>query len=279
MDFVQTLKTEGEKVSALLEKFCAAIPDTEVKKAVLYSLRSDGKRLRPVLALQTAKMLGASENDENIERIAAAIEMIHTYSLIHDDLPCMDDDDLRRGMPACHKEFGEGMAVLAGDALLNLAYETLLGGKYSESYFNAIKYIADCSGSGPMGMVAGQSDDISDTPKDTLNALIKLAEKKTAALFVASMMAVGIYLDRSGGAVLWNLCGIGANLGIAFQIADDILDVNSNEKANFATLLGVDQAKATLSEYTSKAVNSAASFGKDSEFFLGLIYFNKERAA
>ena len=125
-DFFAALAHAGEKVEKTLDAILSALPENKVTEAMRYSLMSGGKRLRPALVYETAKLFGKSGG--NIDRLAAAIEMIHTYSLIHDDLPCMDDDDFRRGKPSCHKKFGEANAVLAGDALLNLAAETLLDG-------------------------------------------------------------------------------------------------------------------------------------------------------
>jgi len=277
VNFQQSLRENAERIERYLQKICDGLHDAEVNRAVKYSLLSGGKRLRPSFAYETALMFGVND-DDNVVRIAAALEMIHTYSLIHDDLPCMDDDDFRRGKPSCHKAFGAGMAVLAGDALLNLAYETLLGGKYSESYFKACKYIADCAGAGSMGMVAGQSDDISNAPKDTVDLLIKLTEKKTSALFVAPMLAVGIYLNRPRDTDLWHLCGIGAWFGNAFQVADDLLDSTKRKPQGFVKVLGESGARAKMNEFSEKAVNSCREIGFNADFFLELVAYNLTRS-
>jgi len=276
MNFLQTLKKESERVVKLLEKFTVRLPDNAVTTAVRYSLFSGGKHLRPCIVLQAARMLGAKSNDEGIERIAAAIEMIHAYSLIHDDLPCMDDDGFRRGKPSCHKRFGEGIAVLAGDALLNLAFETLLDGKPSEHYFYAMKLIADCAGLN--GMIGGQAEDISLGSKTTLSQVVSLSKKKTAALFRASTAAAGVCLSCTDEQLV-NLCVIGENFGLAFQIKDDLLDKDKDEASSFVKVLGETETYAKLDEYTGKAKKALTVFGESGGFFRELLNFNVERNA
>lgn len=207
-------------IEKLLEKY-SGTPDKKnaAMEAARYSLLGGGKRLRPLFVLRCAEMTGAV--DENTERMAAAIEMIHTYSLIHDDLPAMDDDDLRRGKPSCHKQFGEGTAILAGDALQSLAYETLSGAPVcTPEYMKAVNFIAKMSGAS--GMVFGQSLDISGANK-TERQYFEMAKRKTANMFVASVAAPAIYLGV-GEAELGLLKKFGENYGVLFQLADDAAD-------------------------------------------------------
>lgn len=150
------------------EKFLSDTENSRALEAALYTLRNAGKRIRPNLVFKTAALFDVY--DENVERIACAVELIHNYSLIHDDLPCMDDDDFRRGKPSCHKVFGEGTAVLAGDGLLNLAAEVLCGGLCGEKYFKAMGRLF--SRTGFNGMIGGQSCDIDEKKQNDESTLL-----------------------------------------------------------------------------------------------------------
>ncbi len=187
---------------------------TLLSDAMAYSLLGGGKRLRFNFIAQLAEHFNVW--DDNTQRLAAAVEMIHAYSLIHDDLPCMDDDDFRRGKPSCHKAFGYANALLAGDALLNLAAATLFRGKASRRYLAASALLFDCSGE--QGMVLGQVYDLQNIPdKEQINRL------KTAKLFEGCCLSVGLYanVSKKTYALLYDL---GVNYGMAFQLADDASD-------------------------------------------------------
>ena len=231
--------------------------EDEVVKAAKYSLFAGGKRVRPALMYTAAEAIGV--NVDEIRPYACALEMIHTYSLIHDDLPAMDNDDLRRGRPTCHKAFGEAIAILAGDMLLNKAHEVLLEESLKDQ--NHAKAGLNISTlAGIAGMIGGQSIDISSEGKKiSLDLLYKLQEKKTGALIEAAV-TTPVILKGVGDGVLTIFKDYANHLGLAFQIQDDILDVESDEatlgkttgkderdnKPTFVTLLGLDGAKDKL---------------------------------
>ncbi|MBE5748217.1 MAG: polyprenyl synthetase family protein [Clostridiales bacterium] len=274
MDFKQTLRQNAERTEVLLKNLTNDFVKNQVNDAIKYSLLDGGKRLRPSLVFETAKLFDVYDN--NIERIAMAIEMIHTYSLVHDDLPSMDNDDFRRGKPSCHKQFGEDVAVLAGDGLLNLAAETLLGGVCSQNYFDAIKFVFNCSGI--FGMIGGQAIDISKNKINDFETLEFLTENKTAKLIVACVCATAIYCNADKKQKE-SLCEFAKNFGIAFQIADDLLDSESDENLSFTNLLGIDGAKKELKKYTNLALSALNDcFEKEKlAFFEQLLDFNMKR--
>ena len=229
-------------------------------KASLYSLLAGGKRIRPCLMYLFARLLRI-DLDEVIP-FAKCLEMIHTYSLIHDDLPSMDNDDLRRGKPTCHKVFGEGIALLAGDNLLNRAYEILflecLKGETGK--IRAAQFIADKAGIN--GMIGGQSIDLdSEDKKIDIDLLYELQDKKTGALLCAACM-VPCFLSGAPASVASEVMEYSMHLGLLFQIKDDILDVEADPallgkstgkderdgKATFVTLLGLEEASSRMNE-------------------------------
>lgn len=249
--------------------------------AMEYSLLAGGKRIRPILAVAICDMLGGDV--KNIIPFAIAIEMIHTYSLIHDDLPSMDDDEFRRGKKTNHKVFGEDIAILSGDALLNYAFEYMIEKSLQNNVkplniVNAIKIVSNASGYD--GMIGGQVIDIkSEGIKIDLELLKKMHRKKTGALITAPCMVAA------------NLCGLDAektnkinsfahNLGLAFQIKDDILDVEGNletlgkdigsdyenNKSTYVTIYGLDKAKEILNDVTKKTLAELDIFGEKAEF-------------
>lgn len=252
---------------------------TSLKEAMLYSLMAGGKRLRPTLALATAELF--EKEPREVVAFACAIEMIHTYSLIHDDLPAMDDDDFRRGKPTSHKMFGEAMAILAGDALLNLAYETMikdaLAGN-SIKKLKAMEVIAQYAGS--LGMIGGQVIDLNGEGRrvdsDELKTMHKL---KTGALIKAPVEAAAIIscADEKQFAALSNYA---ANLGLAFQIKDDILDIEGSmeqmgkkpgsdalsDKSTYVTLYGLEKSKQMLKDVTNEGIAFLEQFGKRADF-------------
>lgn len=226
----------------LLEKHLRGMPD-----AVKYCVSSGGKRLRPFMLFECAKLFG--EPDENIERLAVGIELIHGYSLVHDDMPCMDNDDYRRGIPSCHKAFGEWQALLSGDCLLNLAFEIMLNGNYGKEYFDSIKYIAKCSGY--FGMAGGQWLDLGGVNNDNV---LKMIEGKTSALFMASCAAPAIYFGKKSEA--YRLEEFSKNFGIMFQIKDDIKDADKDEQASYLKFHSIDESMEHLNAYKAKAQNA-----------------------
>ena len=226
------------------------IPD-DLLQSMKYSLLAGGKRIRPVLCLSWCKMLGTEQN--RVLDFACGIEMIHTYSLIHDDLPAMDDDDLRRGRPTNHKVFGEAMAILAGDGLLTHAFTLMSGTDLpSRDVLAACREIS--AAAGPYGMVGGQVVDIMATgsKKVDLESLKKMHAMKTGAL-IRSSCVCGALLAKSGGAGeidAANAAAFGESIGLAFQIVDDILDVTGDEKS-LGKQVGSDESleKATYPKF------------------------------
>lgn len=248
-------------VTPYLEKiFDGLDAEDPVVKAASYSLFAGGKRMRPALMhAGSAALKDYGVTADDVLPYASCLEMIHTYSLIHDDLPCMDNDDLRRGRPTCHKVYGEGIAVLAGDMLLNTAHEELIKlAMNSESHAKASYNISHLAGIA--GMIGGQSIDLeSEGKKISLERLHELQNKKTGALIEAAV-TTPFYLSDAGEDILRGMKDYAQHLGLAFQIKDDILDVEADEKklgkstgkdlrddkSTFVTLLGLDGAKEAL---------------------------------
>jgi geranylgeranyl diphosphate synthase type II len=247
-----------------------------------YSCEAGGKRIRAVLALAVCDLLGG-EQAEALP-LACAIELIHAYSLIHDDLPCMDDDDYRRGKPSCHKAFGESLALLAGDALLNLAFEVLLE---QRSLTDAARYIAKASGAG--GMAGGQAVDLHGNVR-SLEQLKQLHALKTGRLIDAAVCAPAILLE-AGPAATDALSRYAGGIGLAFQIRDDILDESGTfaqmgkeagrdakmHKTTYVSLLGRAAAETYLAEVCREAVDSLAPFGGKAGFLRDTAKFIAER--
>ncbi len=220
---------EGHK-QTVEQKMAEILPTCPVNAAIVdeamrYSLFAGGKRLRPGMMLAVKDALGGET--ENVLPVACAIEMIHTYSLIHDDLPCMDDDDLRRGKPTCHVKYGEGMAVLAGDALSNAAFWVIAEHTRDKDLVpDLVTELATAAGTS--GMIGGQVLDIvSEGAKPEIEAVREIHRRKTGALFVASMR-LGAIASRATSEQLEHICEFGRRVGLAFQIMDDILDLESD---------------------------------------------------
>lgn len=286
MNFKDELKGLSALVDDYLLKYfdhlTNSVSEKKLIEAMRYSITGGGKRIRPVLTLAIAKMM--SKNALEVMPFAAAIEMVHTYSLIHDDLPAMDNDDYRRGKLTNHKVFGEAMAILAGDALLNEAFDLLLNsaiqsGEKMEQFIKASLIVA--SAAGKQGMIAGQVIDMDSEGKQTSEVTIKdMHKKKTGALIKASILAPAVYLGASAEHIK-ALTSYAENIGVAFQIKDDILDVEStteelgkavgsdekNKKTTYVSLYGLDGAKAMLLDVTQRAINDLGIFG-DSAWFL-----------
>ncbi|MBR1730536.1 MAG: polyprenyl synthetase family protein [Selenomonadaceae bacterium] len=261
-----------------------SINDT-VKKAMEYSLMSGGKRVRPMLLMAAADAV--NESGSKFLTIAAALEMIHTYSLIHDDLPAMDNDDLRRGKPTTHKVFGEAIAILAGDALLTLAFEVMLRQR-GVSHASILFVVDEVSqAAGVAGMIGGQAIDLeSEGKKIDLETLKKMHIGKTGALFKAAIRS-GAILAGASSSQLKALTNYANNFGLAFQITDDILDVTGdekifgkpigsderNQKSTYVTLTSLDEAKKLASEAVDNGVNALKIFGEEADFLRNLIKY------
>lgn len=253
-------------------------PDARVWQAMRYSLLAGGKRLRPFLVMQSADLFAVPP--EQAMRAAAAVEMVHTYSLIHDDLPCMDDDDLRRGMPTCHRQFDEATAVLAGDGLQALAFEVLMGPETDpDPAIRCQLALGLARSAGAPGMVGGQMIDLlAENTSYDLETITRLQAMKTGALITWSMAAGGV-LGRATPAEQAGLTGFGEAIGIAFQIADDLLDMEGDAqslgkavrkdadagKETFVSILGVEEARAKADELVDEAISSLDLFGKKAD--------------
>jgi len=251
-------------------------------EAVGYALLGGGKRLRPALVCATAEAFGAPTGEGSLAlRFASALEMIHTYSLVHDDLPCMDDDDLRRGRPTVHKAFDEATAVLAGDAMQSLAFEHLLA---SPSTDGRPALLASLLASGATRMVEGQSLDLeAETRPPGLDGVLDLQRRKTGALLAASV--VGGAIVATGGDQ--GLGPAGQKLGLAFQIADDLLDLTATTadlgkqagkdaaagKATVPALLGIGEARKRADDYCEDALLAFAGLGDRAEALRALARF------
>lgn len=279
MDIKSYLKEKKEAVDSFLEScFGASLRPAVLREAVLHSLLAGGKRLRPVLALASFEACG--KNPEEIIKYASALELIHTYSLIHDDLPVMDNDDLRRGIPTCHKVYGEAMAILAGDALLTEAFRLLSEPEGKIRPVSLLRGIWEVStASGISGMVAGQAEDIisenSEPDKDTLSFI---HQKKTASLIEASVR-LGAILAEAPAERLDALGSYGKNIGLAFQIVDDILDIEGDteelgkttgsderkKKMTYPALYGIHDSREAAKTLLSGALDSLRGFSGEAE--------------
>jgi geranylgeranyl diphosphate synthase type II len=242
-------------------------------EAIKYSLMGEGKRFRPVIALATAEL--CDHDPQEILPFALSIEMIHTYSLIHDDLPCMDNDDFRRGRPTNHKVYGESTALLAGDALLTEAFQVLiLSDSLPENKLSAISLLAECAGL--RGMIGGQYFDLeSQKNKVRVEELAQMQMNKTGALIYASMMGAAL-LCSAPERKKDEIKKYARLLGLSFQIADDILDQEKNELGSFVSLLGLEKSKDLLKDLTRQMFKTLEGFPK-SDFFAGLARYNSER--
>jgi len=249
-------------------------------RAMRYSLFAGGKRLRPILCMAAAETVGGEA--DLVLPAACALEMIHTYSLIHDDLPAMDDDDFRRGKPTCHKVFGENIAILAGDALLTEAFHLLAGRGLAEripekALVEAVRIVAEAAGFS--GMVGGQVVDVvSEGEPADADTLAYIHSRKTGAMIVASLK-LGAVLAGAGDGQFSALASYGGRIGLAFQIADDILNVEGDRellgkntgsdacrrKMTYPGLLGLEAARAKARELVDAAVDDLAEFDQRAE--------------
>ena len=295
--FEKALQIRAEQAERIVLSYLPAEEGREKKiyEAMNYSVKGGGKRLRPILMLEAFRLFGGEE--EKIHPFMAALEMIHSYSLIHDDLPEMDNDDLRRGRATCHVVFGQAMAVLAGDGLLNLAFETAISavsGAEPEDMAKAAK--AACvlaRKAGCRGMIGGQVADIEAEEKGNIaddGELLFIQEKKTGALLEAALMIGGIMGDADDEQVQ-RLERIGRWVGTAFQIRDDILDVTGdeaqlgkpigsdekNDKLTYVSLHGLEAAAKRVAQLSGQAERELSLLPGDTTFLKALFSYLIER--
>jgi farnesyl diphosphate synthase len=266
-------------------------PEGRLAEAMRYSVLAPGKRFRPILALAAAELFAVPRRAAL--RVAVAIEFAHTYSLVHDDLPCMDDDDMRRGQPTLHKQFDEATAVLAGDALLPLAFEILAHPEtHAEADVRLELMRALAEAAGPRGMVGGQMIDlmVEHKPAD-IGTITRMQQLKTGAL-IAFACEAGAVLGKAPNAARQALRAYARDLGLAFQIVDDLLDVEGSEeatgkrvgkdaglgKATFVALLGTDRARTQAAMLADQAVAHLEMFGERGAFLRRLASFVVQRS-
>jgi geranylgeranyl diphosphate synthase, type II len=268
-----------------------AVP-TSIHRAMRHSVFAGGKRLRPVLCMQAARMIaGSGELPDGVEDLGSAIEMLHTYSLIHDDLPALDNDDLRRGKPTCHVVFGEAIAILAGDALQTQAYETLAGLKCpAAATVEIVKLIAQATGT-VEGMIGGQVLDLEgEHHKPTAEMVHAIHRAKTGALIRVSLVTGGIF---AGGKTedVTRLHHFGVKAGLAFQIADDVLDMTqdsahlgktagkdlASEKATWPAVYGIEKSRQDAAELIASAFQELAPYGEHAERLKAVAKYLVER--
>jgi len=276
MNLKSYLKSRQKLIDRALDGY---LPKEDVRpatihKAMRYSLFAGGKRLRPILTLATAEACGGKIDDAL--PLACAMECIHTYSLVHDDLPSMDNDDLRRGRPTCHKVFGDGIAVLAGDALLTIAFEIVSHSKPPHRYepFTLLREVAVAAGS--RKLIAGQVADLeAEGKKVSLADLQYIHQNKTAAILTASVV-LGAMSANATAKELAAVTKFGRALGLAFQVIDDILDVTQTseklgksagkdvaaQKATYPSVVGLEKSRAEAKRLTKQAHDALAIFGK-----------------
>ncbi len=262
------------RVNQALDKLIPAetVEPSTIHKAMRYSLFAGGKRIRPVLCLAACDAVGGKT--ANAMPLACAVECIHTYSLIHDDLPCMDDDDLRRGKPTNHKVFGEGIAVLAGDALLTQAFELIANANPPRRYDIATMVRELAFAAGSLRLIAGQVQDLeNENRRATLDEVRTTHMNKTAALLTAAIR-LGAMAGNATAPQLNRLTKYGQDLGLAFQIIDDVLDATStreimgksvradqkNLKSTYASVLGIEKSRALAAELIADAHKQLAIF-------------------
>lgn len=263
MDVRDYMQERIPLVDAVLEKLVPTgnEPPVELHAAMRHLLFPSGKRFRPILAMAGAEAVGGSAQDAL--PIAAAVELVHTYSLVHDDLPCMDDDDLRRGRPTVHVEYGEAVAVLAGDALQSLAFEVLAGaanGGNAAAVNLALRDLARAIGS--RQLVGGQADDLAyDSLAGDVAAIESVHARKTAALIATSIVG-GARLAGATAERISELDTFGLEVGIAFQIADDLLDADEDDICSIAGALGREGATARMNELLTSALGRIEDLGE-----------------
>jgi geranylgeranyl diphosphate synthase type II len=275
MELQNYLRACSARVDKALDGFLprASTKPATIHRAMRYSLFAGGKRMRPVMCIATAEACGGKA--EAALPAACAVECVHTYSLIHDDLPCMDDDDLRRGRPTSHKVFGEGVAVLAGDALLTQAFEILASAKPTARHPIAAMIRELAAAAGSLKLVAGQVADLEGEGKEATRGELRfIHERKTAAMIEASLR-LGAMSANATPARVAALTDFGRNLGLAFQVIDDILDVTQTSeklgksagkdvsagKTTYPSVIGLEASRKEARKLTSAAMKALTPFG------------------
>ena len=286
-----------EIIDAHLLDFIPNIDNKSISlyESMKYSLTAGGKRLRPILLLAACEFAGGDINEAI--PYACAVEYIHTYSLIHDDLPAMDNDDLRRGLPTNHKIYGDALAILAGDGLLTTAFEAI--NKDMMMYFDNPEKMRKrisasfeiAKGAGCKGMVAGQVSDIEAETNDCSNEMLEYIHINKTAALIKSAIKAGLYLGNPSSDMLSQLDKYAENLGLAYQIADDILDVIGNpeelgketgsdkkkNKTTYTSINGLEAAQDRLEQLTENAVEAIVDYYDNAEFFRDLVLELKDR--
>jgi len=284
---------QGQSLTdSALERLLPAVTQhpVSIHQAMRHSVFAGGKRLRPILAMEAGRMIAGSL-PSGIEDLGAALEMLHTYSLIHDDLPALDNDDLRRGRPTCHKAFGEATAILAGDALQTRAYEVLAQLRCpADARVRIIEKIAQGTGTID-GMIGGQVADLeAEHRRPDVATLEYIHRAKTAALITASVVSGGLYAGADEAAVS-RLQSFGQSIGLAFQIVDDVLDVTQTseqlgktagkdtaaEKATYPALFGIEESLRRAEALADSGMAQLCSFGDRADTLKSLARFLVER--
>jgi geranylgeranyl diphosphate synthase, type II len=295
----QILEQGREAADAALEQLLPPSTQhpTSIHQAMRHSVFAGGKRLRPILCHEAGRMIGAAHGSTTgappagIEHVGAVLEMLHTYSLIHDDLPALDNDDLRRGRPTCHKAFGEAIAILAGDALQTQAYEVLAQiACPAEARVAIIREIAHATGTID-GMIGGQVVDLeAEHKKPDLATLEYIHRSKTAALLTASVVSGGMYAGATADEIS-RLRTYGQSIGLAFQIVDDVLDVTQTseqlgktagkdtaaEKATYPALFGIEESTRKANALVDQACAQLNPFGERAATLKELAHFLVDR--
>jgi geranylgeranyl diphosphate synthase, type II len=290
----EILETGAALTDRALERLLPGADEvpSSIHRAMRHSVFAGGKRLRPVLCMQAARMIaGNGELPDGVEDMGSAIEMLHTYSLIHDDLPALDNDDLRRGKPTCHVVFGEAIAILAGDALQTQAYETLAGLKCPPAAtVEIVKLVAQATGT-VEGMIGGQVLDLEgEHLKPTAEMVHAIHRAKTGALIRVSLVAGGIF---AGGETedVKRLHNFGVKAGLAFQIADDVLDMTqdsahlgktagkdlASEKATWPAVYGIEKSRQDAAELIASAFHELEPYGEHAERLKAVAKYLVER--
>jgi geranylgeranyl diphosphate synthase type II len=285
------LKLRQKKIDRALDRYLPqeSVKPTTIHKAMRYSLFAGGKRLRPILCLAAAEAAGGKI--DNALPFACALECIHTYSLVHDDLPSMDNDDLRRGRPTCHKVFGDGIAVLAGDALLTIAFEIVSRAKPTRRYDMSILLREVAVAAGSRRLIAGQVADLEAEGHQTDREQLRyIHENKTAAILTTSVR-LGAMSANANPKQLDAITKFGRTLGLAFQVIDDILDVTQTseklgksagkdvtaKKATYPAVIGLNKSRAEARRLTRQAHNSLSIFDGKAEALHTLANYLLER--
>jgi geranylgeranyl diphosphate synthase, type II len=296
----EILKSGVARIDAALERLLptADTPPVSIHSAMRHSVFAGGKRLRPILCMEAARMV-AGQLPRGVEDLGASLEMLHTYSLIHDDLPALDNDDLRRGKPTCHVAFGEAIAILAGDALQTQAYITLGNLQCPPaSAIEIVREVAIATGTGvggdtgvPSGMIGGQVMDIEgENQKPTAELVNAIHRAKTGALITVSIVSGGLYAGGNPDTIA-RLRTFGENAGLAFQIVDDVLDMTqsseqlgktagkdtASEKSTWPAVYGIEQSQRDADRLITEAFAALSPFGDAAEPLKSLARYLVER--